>query len=133
MYLYLLNNEERKSFLELATFAMDLDGIRKKEEESLLEDYKNECQLTDYIVCKQNEIEKVITTLRSSVKKIKKIILLELSGIFISDSNLTEDELKFLEKLSSEFNIKEYELKKIIRWVEAMNDIVKEGYEIISK
>lgn len=133
MYLYLLNNRERENFLELATFAMDLDGVRKKEEENILFDYKNECQLIDYIVYKQNEIDKVIIELRSSLKKIKKIILLELTGIFISDTDLTDEESKFLEKLSNEFNIKEYELKRIIRWVEAMNDIVKEGYEIISK
>lgn len=133
MYLYLLNNEEQKNFLELATFAMDLDGNRKEEEETIISEFKNECELLDYIVNKQNEIDKVISTLKASTKKVKKIIILELVGIFASDGNLTEEELNFLDRLSQEYNIKEYEIKRIIRWVEAMNDIVKEGYEIISK
>lgn len=133
MYLYLLNKEEQKNFLELATFAMDLDGVRKDEEETIVSEFKSECELLDYIVNKQNEIDKVISTLRASTKKVKKVIILELVGIFSSDGNLTEEELNFLDKLSQEYNIKEYEIKRIIRWVEAMNDIVKEGYEIISK
>lgn len=133
MYLYLLNIEEQKNFLELATFAMDLDGVRKDEEETIISEFKSECELFDYVVNKQNEIDKVISTLRSSTKKVKKVIILELVGILSSDGNLTEEELNFLDKLSQEYNIKEYEIKRIIRWVEAMNDIVKEGYEIISK
>lgn len=133
MYLYLLNIEEQKNFLELATFAMDLDGVRKDEEETIISEFKNECGLLDYVVNKQNEIDKVIITLKASTKKIKKVIILELVGILSSDGNLTEEELKFLDRLSQEYNIREYEIKRIIRWVEAMNDIVKEGYEIISK
>jgi len=54
-------------------------------------------------------------------------------GIFLADGEMCEDESTFLNKLADEFNIKDHELKRIIRWVEAMNDIVAEGYELISK
>ena len=54
-------------------------------------------------------------------------------GIFQADGEICNKETEFLNKLSREFNIEEYEVKRIKRWVEAMNDSVQEGYELISK
>lgn len=133
MYLDLLNKDEQKNFLELATYSMGLNGEHKKEEEEILRGYKYECQLIDYTAHKQNEIGKIINSLRASTKKVKKIVLIELLGIFQADGEICNEESQFLDKLSNEFNIKEHELNRIKRWVDAMNDIVQEGYELISK
>jgi len=131
MYLDLLNRDEQKNFLEIARYSMGLDGEHKAEEEEVLTGYKYECQLVDYTAHRQDEIEKIINNLRASTKKVKKIILVELIGIFLADGEMCDAESNFLNKLSEEFNIKEHELNRIKRWVEAMNDIVHEGYELI--
>lgn len=133
MYLDLLEKDEQKNFLELARYSMGLNGEHKEEEEEILLGYKHECQLIDYTAHRQNEIEKIITTLRASRKQVKKIVIIELIGIFFADGEMCGEEVKFLNKLSEEFNIKNHELNRIKRWVEAMNDIVAEGYELISK
>lgn len=133
MYLFMLNKNEQKDFLEIAKYSIGLDGKYTKEEEEMLAGYMYECQLVDYIAYRQNDIEKIIAILRASTKKIKRIILIELMGIFLADGEMCEKESAFLYKLAEEFNIKDNELKRIIRWVEAMNDIVAEGYELISK
>ena len=133
MYLNLLNKDEQQNFLELARYSMGVNGEHKKEEEEVLLGYKFECQLVEYNANRQDEIDKVITILGASTKKVRKIILIEILGIFQADGEICNKETEFLNKLSREFNIEEYEVKRIKRWVEAMNDIVQEGYELISK
>ena len=133
MYLNLLNKDEQQNFLELARYSMGVNGEHKKEEEEVLLGYKFECQLVEYKANRQDEIENIITILGASTKKVRKIILIEILGIFQADGEICNKETEFLNKLSQEFNIEEYEVKRIKRWVEAMNDIVQEGYELISK
>jgi len=133
MYLDLLNKQEQQDFLELARYSMGLNGEHKKEEEAVLTGYKYECQLVEYTAYRQDDIQKIIFALRASTKKIKKIILVELFGILLADGEVCDNEAKFVDMLSAEFRIKEYEVARIQRWVEAMNDIFQEGYEIISK
>jgi len=133
MYLDLLNKQEQEYFLELARYSISLNGEDKPEEEEILKSYKFECQLVEYTAHKQDDIKKVIFELKGSTKKIKKIILIELFGILLADGEVCDEEANFIDMLSAEFRVKEYEVARIQRWVEAMNDIFQEGYELISK
>lgn len=133
MYLELLHKDEQKSFLELARYSMGLNGEYKAEEEEMLLSYKHECQLVEYMANRQDEIEQIISSLKASTIQVKKIILVELLGIMLADGEVCDNESKFLYKLSEELDVSEYEVKRIRRWVEAMNDIVQEGYELVSK
>ncbi|MDK2063114.1 hypothetical protein PT520_11365 [Aliarcobacter butzleri] len=133
MYLELLSKSEQEDFLELAKYSMSINGQEKKEEENIFLSYKYECQLVDYKITKQDKIDTIILNFNNSTKKIKKIVLIELLGIFHADGEVCEKETNFLLNLSNSFNIEVYELNRIKRWVEAMNDIVQEGYELISK
>ncbi|QFR49385.1 hypothetical protein FJR48_06455 [Sulfurimonas lithotrophica] len=133
MYLDLLNKQEQQDFLELARYSMGLNGEHKESEEAILTSYKYECQLVEYTAHRQDDINKIIVALKGSTKKVKKIILIELFGILLADGEVCEAEGQFVDMLAEEFRIKEYEVARIHRWVEAMNDIVQEGYELISK
>lgn len=133
MYLDLLNKEEQQDFLELARYSMGRNGRHKQEEEEVLLGYKYECQLVEYKEYRQEDIDKIIKNLSASTKKVKKIILIELFGILLADGEVCEQESEFIDMLSNEFQIKEYEVGRIQRWVEAMNDIVQEGYELIAR
>ena len=133
MYLELLSKSEQEDFLELAKYSMRINGQEKKEEENIFLSYKYECQLVDYKITKQDKIVTIILNFNNFIKKIKKIVLIELLGIFHADGEVCENETNFLLNLSNSFNIEVYELNRIKRWVEAMNDIVQEGYELISK
>lgn len=133
MYLDLLNKQEQKDFLELARYAMKLDGKETEEEEEILTNYKYECHLVEYTAHRQDEIQKIVTSLKASTKKVKKIIMVELFGILIADGEVSQEEAEFIDTLAEQFRIKEYEVARMQRWVEAMNDIFQEGYELISK
>ena len=133
MYLDLLKEDEQKDFLELARYAMGLNGEHKEDEEIILTSYKFECQLVDYTACRQDEIEEVISNLAASTKKIRKVILVELFGILLADGEVCSAEDSFINQLAKNFRIKEHEVSRIKRWVEAMNDIVREGHELITR
>lgn len=133
MYLDLLNKKEREYFLELAQYAMGLNGEHKEEELEVLEGFKYECQMPNYTANKQDKIKEIIKTLKGSSKKAKKIILMELFGILLADGEICDNEAKFIDNISAEFRIKEYEVKRMQRWTEAMNDMFQEGYELVIK
>lgn len=133
MYLSELNIGEKKNFLELAKFSMGLNGVHKEEEREVFASFLNECDLTDFKVQKQDNIDSVIKVLGKSNTKNKKILLIELFGILLADGTVCDEEAAFMDKLANAFGFEEYQVRKIQRWVEAMNDIVEEGYNLINK
>jgi hypothetical protein len=133
MYLSELNIGEKKNFLELAKYAMGLNGEQKAEEQMVFQSFVQECGLTDHTLTKQDNIESVIKVLAKSKGKSKRIILVELFGILLADGEVCTEEEAFMDKLSDALAIEGYEAKKMQRWVSAMNDIVAEGYAMIDK
>lgn len=133
MYLSELNIGEKKNFLELAKFSMGLNGEHKEEEQEVFASFLSECDLTGFKVQKQDNIDSVIKVLGKSKTKNKKILLIELFGILLADGNVCDEEAAFMDKLANAFGFEEYQVRKIQRWVEAMNDIVEEGYNLINK
>lgn len=133
MYLSELNIGEKKNFLELAKFSMGLNGEHKEEEQEVFASFLNECDLSGFKVQKQDNIDSVIKVLGKSSVKSKRIIIIELFGILLADGDFCEEEEKFMAKLANTFEIEAYEYKRYQRWVEAMNDIVSEGYNLIFK
>ena len=133
MYLSELNIGEKKNFLELAKHAMGLNGEDKEEELEVFTSFIHECGLPSYDLQKQDNIESVIKVLAKSEIKMKRIVLIELFGVLLADGDVCEAEEDFMAKLANAFNIESYEYKRYQRWVEAMNDIVSEGYNLINK
>lgn len=133
MYLSELSIGEKKNFLELAHYAMGLNGQFKEEEKEIYKSFVYECDLPKYSLEKQEKIDSVIKVLAKSEHKNKRIILIELFGILLSDGEICRDEASYMDKVSLSFDIQDFELKKIQRWVEAMNDLVKEGYNLLNK
>ncbi|AFL69629.1 TerB family tellurite resistance protein [Sulfurospirillum barnesii] len=133
MYLHLLKEEEQEDFLELAYHLMGIDGMHQDEEVIVFESYKHECSLEEYIISKQNDLESVIANLKNTSSKTKRIILIELFEILLTDGEVHENEKTFINHLASEFKVSSEELEKINKWTLAMDHIVKLGYTIINK
>ncbi len=131
MYLNMLSKQEQTDFLELAFYAIGVDGIHTQEEQDVFDSYTYECQLLDYKISKQKDIKTVINNLRSSPQRVKKIVLIELLGILLADNKFCDNEQKFIKDLAKEFDIQELEFGNIYKWVQAMNKIVQYGYELI--
>ncbi|WP_427982296.1 TerB family tellurite resistance protein [Agarivorans sp.] len=133
MYLSELNAGEKKNFLELAKYAMGLNGEQKAEEQEVFMSFVNECGLNEYRLSKQDNIESVIKVLAKSKAKHQRIVLLELFGILLADDEICSNEQSFLEQLATAFALDNYQVQRIKRWVLAMNDLVAEGHAMINK
>ena len=133
MYLSELNIGEKKNFVELAKYAMGVNGEHKPEEIEVYQSFLHECELIDFQLDKQDKIESVIKVLGRSSLKSKRIVLIELFGILFADGEICEAEEVFLEQVIGAFEIADYEAKRFQRWVVAMNDMVNEGFAMINK
>lgn len=131
MFLNMLNSKESKDFLELAHIAMNVDGEVKESEKAILHTYRIETGLQDYEIIGK-EYNKLITAFQASTKKVKKAIIIELAGVLDADENVDDNEIKWIEKLGADWGFRDTEIRKMVRWVEDFNDLLKEGYDYIN-
>ncbi|WP_196593145.1 hypothetical protein [Pectinatus sottacetonis] len=132
MFLNLLNETEGKNFLELAKIAMDADGIIKESEKKAFNTYQSELNLQNYQL-KDKSYDSLVTIFQGSTKRVKKVIIIELSGILDADEEIDVNEQNWIKKLGIEWGFRDSEIKKMIRWTQDFNDLVKEACEFINK
>ncbi|SDJ52879.1 hypothetical protein SAMN04488540_10983 [Ferrimonas sediminum] len=132
MFLNVLAKNDRKHFLNLARFAMGLNGEDKAEEVQIFQSFVHECELHGYQAKTSDEaIESSIQGLVTLPVGHKRAVMIELCGIMLADSTICDNERAFMGRLATAFELEEYEVRKIERWVSAMNDMVAEGYQMV--
>ncbi|VYU60873.1 hypothetical protein [Clostridium tertium] len=104
MFLKELSKEEANAFLNLVSIFAKIDNEFAKEEKALLDEYKEELGLVGSEI-KEIGYEDVIQNLKSSSERARRIIYFELVGLALVDGEYEEEEVDFLEKIASEFNI----------------------------
>ncbi|BFK81895.1 hypothetical protein [Clostridium baratii] len=104
MFLKEFNKEEAKAFINLVNQFANIDDNFVKEEEKLIKEYKNELNLEeDYeLILAYDE---VISILRRSSERIKKIVYFELVGLALIDGNYEDIEVDFLDKIAIDLDI----------------------------
>lgn len=104
MFLKEFNKEEAKAFINLVNQFANVDDNFVKEEEKLIKEYKNELNIEeDYnLVLAYDD---VISILRRSSERIKKIVYFELVGLALIDGNYEDIEVDFLDKIAIDLDI----------------------------
>ncbi|WP_338631479.1 hypothetical protein [Clostridium baratii] len=104
MFLKEFNKEEAKAFINLVNQFANIDDNFVKEEEKLIKEYKNELNIEeDYeLILAYDE---VISILRRSSERIKKIVYFELVGLALIDGNYEDIEVDFLDKIAIDLDI----------------------------
>ncbi|AIY85082.1 hypothetical protein U729_51 [Clostridium baratii str. Sullivan] len=104
MFLKEFNKEEAKAFINLVNQFANIDDNFVKEEEKLIKEYKNELNIEeDYdLVLTYDD---VISILRRSPERIKKIVYFELVGLALIDGNYEDIEVDFLDKIAIDLDI----------------------------
>lgn len=128
----MLNEKERKNFLELAHIAMNLSDDDKKEEVAVVHSFRREMELDDYEMVNKS-LEDLIMAFNSSVKKVKRVVIIELAGVLDADEEIDDKEENWINKLGKDLGFREAELRKLIRWTQDFNDLLQEGYSYINK
>lgn len=134
MFLSILESNERELFLNLAKYAMGLNGEMKEEEIIVYKSFQNECNLHTY---EANDDTKTLNLSISLISKLprekKNAVFIELFGILLADNEICDAERGFMDQLTKAFDYEDFEVKRIERWVLAMNDLVREGYRLVEK
>ena len=133
MFLGMLNEREGKNFLELANIAIMANGDEAKEtEKAVLQAFKLELEMQDYVI-KNKKQEELVTAFQASTKKIKKAVIIELAGVLDDDEGIDDIEDSWIRKLGEDFGFRDSEIKKMVRWTQDFNDLLDEAYEYINK
>ena len=133
MFLGMLNEREGKNFLELANIAIMANGDEAKEtEKAVLQAFKLELEMQDYVI-KNKKQEELVTAFQASTKKIKKAVIIELAGVLDADEGIDDVEDSWIKKLGEDFGFRDSEIKKMVRWTQDFNDLLHEAYEYINK
>ena len=130
MYLELLTEAERRVFLDIAHQAVECDGNIAQEEMEMLDSYRNECMLTDY-VRSANTLDQNLEILKSSERSHRKIVLLELIGIWSADREWKDAELQMMDKVAKELAIPDSRVNRLRRWSCEFRETISDGFHLI--
>ena len=127
MFLYLLNENEGRAFMELALQAMHVNGVEKAEYET----YLTELNLTGYNTVGLS-FKDAASAFKLSSIPVKRSVIIELCGILYADKEIDNDELKWIYSLSELLQIKKEETERLIRWSKDFSDFLEIGLMYIN-
>ena len=132
MFLSDLTPDECNCFLGLAYLAMGSDGNIGVSEREVFESYKYECQQPDYLYNNET-LESLTENLKDSSAQSKKIILMELMGIWAADNKWDDAEIEMMYCIAKHLNIPETMANRLRRWAKEMRELIAEGCELIAR
>ena len=131
MFLYLLNDNEGKAFMELAIQAMKVNGEEKDWEKAEYETYLTELNLTDYETVGIS-FEDAASEFRYSSVPVKRSVIIELCGILYADKEIDNNEMNWIYKLSDKFMLPRKETERLIRWSKDFSNFLEVGLMYIN-
>ena len=132
MYLEMLKETERKIFLDLAYQAMECDGEISQEEVETIASYEVECRLPGYKRTQRTEKE-CIKLLKKSEMSHRRIVLLELTGIWSADNVWKDAELAMMDRVAAGLGIPAAVASRIRRWSREFREIIADGFRLFSE
>lgn len=132
MFLSQLSNDNKIRFWNLANYMMRTDGKVTKEEENMLDQYKQEMQMD----CKYDETANIAETISGLAKEdkfTKRSIYFELLGLAYADAKYGAEERAEMEKIQKLFNISDEESKEMEECAAASIDLYEKLMEIYAK
>ncbi|MCF0147921.1 MAG: hypothetical protein HUJ77_05930 [Clostridium sp.] len=104
MFLNELNKEEAICFLNLVSIFTKVDNKFAREEQVLVDEYKEELGINSEEII-TIEYDDIINKLSNSSEKSKLIIYFELVALALVDGDYEDQEVDFLEEISSKFKV----------------------------
>ena len=125
----MLTETERKIFLDLAYMAMECDGEIAQGEMDTIKSYEGECQLPGYKRTQRTEKE-CIKLLKKSEMSHRRIVLLELTGIWSADNEWKDTELAMMDRVAAGLGISATVASRIRRWSREFRGVIADGLRL---
>ncbi|MEG0238189.1 MAG: hypothetical protein RR628_01110 [Clostridium sp.] len=104
MFLKEFNRDEAVSFINLVNQFANVDHVIAREEKKLIDDYRRELELEEDSIS-ELPYSNIITTLKRSRERTKRIVYFELVGLALVDGNYGDVEVDFLDKVAVDLDI----------------------------
>lgn len=135
MFLNLLGDGEKASFLELAHHLAWSSGDVSERERAVIRQYCDEMQVKD-IAYDENKFNLSETLKKITNVKHQKIVTLEILALILSEHNLNldsmhEGEKEVINAISAAFNVSQALLSVYIEWSKAMLALASQGEAMI--
>lgn len=130
MFLDTLNENERKTFMELCYLAMECDGEICQEEEEAVRSYAHECNLENYVRQNKN-LATCMAELKNSSRSHRKIVFLELIGVWAADNEWKDSEIKMMEDVAAGLAIPPSCMNRLKRWARELRTLIVDGYNLV--
>ncbi|QNK77712.1 hypothetical protein H7F37_01070 [Winogradskyella sp. PAMC22761] len=114
MYLNNLNNDEKNSFIELAKFISEVDGVTSFEEILVINQYLREMGFNEDFKFQFKSLDEIIKSFEYSSLKNKKIVLFEMLVLVYSDNKFCRREEEVINLLVESFNINKEDYKELV-------------------
>lgn len=132
MFLEILDEKERAVFMELCYLAMECDGGIAKEEEETIATYAYECKLENY-QRQGKSLADCLAELKDSSRPHRKIILLELIGVWAADNEWKDNEIQMMEEVAKGLAIPPSRMNRLKRWSRELRTMISDGYQLITE
>ena len=132
MFLEMLDKNERILFMELCYLAMECDGVIAEEEEKIIATYAYECKLENY-QRQGKSLEECFAALKESSRPHRKIILLELIGVWAADNEWKDKEVQMMEDVAKGLAIPPSRMNRLKRWSRELRTMISDGYQLITE
>ena len=128
MFLYMLTDEEKQQYLNLAVIAVHINGALEDEEKKFIEGYQREMEISvgPTLFDSIPDEESVFYFFSSSEKSHKRIVLFELIGLLTCDRVFDEEEKNFILRLCSALGLSADEIDSISQLALRYFDIITE-------
>ena len=130
MFLEMLTEKERKVFMDLAYLAMECDGEVAEEELETLRSYEVECRLPGYKRT-QRTLAENLKLLKQSEMSHRRIVLVELIGIWTADNTWKNEELAMMDQVVAGLGIRADNASRIKRWAREFREIIADGFRLL--
>ena len=131
MFLYRLNEEEKKAFLELAHYLARVDNNFMDKEKEIIKQYCIEMNIQD-IEYDKNKFDLNKTLQKFKNPKSQKIVLLEIMALIYADNILHPAEKRVLNVMCKEFNINPLMANIYGEWSKAMMALYLQAESLIN-
>lgn len=132
MYLSYLQPELKESFLDLSLIVSNADYEFNASEKNLIEQLCEEMCIKPRF-SSEKSLESVLADIQATAtKREKKIILLELLGIVMVDSNIRLEELDVVKALMERFKLGQAELEEATALVKQIYNVYSECAKFIN-
>ena len=129
MFAQLLNQEEKKNFLELIYKIANCDGTFAEEEEELLSNYKLELGLSE--VEDTSSMNELMDYFGQKSEQIRKVVFFELYGMIMADGNIAGEESSILAQLKSKFGMAPDAYAQIAAAADQLQAAYDKVYEVL--